>query len=172
MLKCEGSYPLFKQNAEIERKLRKTGTLQQVLDFYEKTEFDRLFRDQYPGMTYYLGSWLSNERYEFTISRNMNKNRNDIEIPYIYEQLAPLENYIAGNKEICIVPKKIQANDVMYHYALIYVRFLGSAQWRVLSYLDQEDLPTLRALLPELREHTKLPEFSYYSINKYSDLGK
>lgn len=163
-LRCEQDFPKIKRMLSQEKNIHDRGSFDELLKFYQRTEYSELFIKNHPGQKFLYNEWVSDESYQSALKESFDSFR-PLRVHYRFKFSKPQQNFILDDQELCIFDMKILINieldEPLTDESTIVVRKRGSTDWRVLAINHEIKEQDFREFFPNFPKNIAIRELPY-----------
>lgn len=163
-LRCEQDFPKIKRMLLQEKNIYDRGSFDELLKYYQRTEYSELFTANHPGEKFLYDRWSSEEEYRSTMQEALNffrEQRFSIKLKIS----KPQQNFILDDQELCILQVTLLTNPVLEEPSTddsaIMVRKLDSLDWHGFTVSKELNEQDFREFFPNFPKNIAIKELDY-----------
>lgn len=165
-LRCEQDFPKIIRKIMNVQDIGDHGSLNDLLRYYQQTQYAELFRKYHPNKYFFYNSWEDEKIFKEALEHNLNRYKQfrfAYELKYKFDK--PDQNFILNQQELCIFNLTTQPRDDFHRSktdsSIIAVRTLGGLDWRwvtIESTIQEQDF---REFFPNFPKNIAIKELEY-----------
>lgn len=163
-LRCEQDFPKIKRMLLQEKNIYDRGSFEELLKYYQRTEYSELFTANHPGQKFLYNVWIEEEYYKGALKEAF-ETFQMLHSSYKTKIGQPQQNFIIDDQELCLFPVMLFANnefdEPLTDEMTIFVRKLGSDKWRVLTLNQDIKEQDFREFFPNFPKNVAIKELDY-----------